>query len=79
MPILTKLGHVVDKCVSLTVPIQISQQGAAVQGQIVNAEPTLPCTAGIKQGTLEKERGGTHIPPSQNSFEKNCPFTTLLN
>jgi hypothetical protein len=53
---LTKLGHVVDECVSLTISIQISQLGTAVQGQVVDAEPTLPCTAGIQQGTLGERR-----------------------
>lgn len=45
---LTKFGHVVDERVSLTVAIQVSQLGAAVEGQVVDAEPTLPCTAGVK-------------------------------
>lgn len=59
---LTKLGHVVDERVSLTVSIQISQLGAAVQGQVMDAEPTLPCTAGVKQGTLGEGRKGKLTP-----------------
>lgn len=66
---LTKLGHVVDECVSFTVSIQISQLGAAVQSQIVDTEPSLTCTAGIEQGALG-EKGRTHIPPSPKPFEK---------
>lgn len=57
---LTKLGHVVDERVSLTVSVQISQLGAAVQGQVVDAEPSLSCTARIEQGTLGGERGNSH-------------------
>lgn len=59
---LTKLGHVVDERVSLTVSIQISQLCAAVQGQIVDAEPSLPSTAGVEQGTLGEGRKGELIP-----------------
>ena len=47
---LTKLGHVVDERVSLTVSVQISQLSAAVESQVVDAEPSLPCTAGVEQG-----------------------------
>ena len=58
---LTKLGHVVDERVSLTVSVQISQLSAAVESQVVDAEPSLPCTAGVEQGTLgESERGNSH-------------------
>lgn len=52
---LTKLGHVVDERVSLTVSVQISQLSAAVESQVVDAEPSLPCTAGVEQGTLRGE------------------------
>ena len=52
---LTKLGHVVDERVSLTVSVQISQLSAAVESQVVDAEPSLPCTAGVEQGTLGGE------------------------
>lgn len=67
---LTKLGHVVDECVSLTVSIQISQLGAAVEGQVVDAEPSLPCTAGVEQGTLGEGRQGVHTPLSPEPSEK---------
>lgn len=52
---LTKLGHVVDERVSLTVSVQISQLSAAVESQVVDAEPSLPRTAGVEQGTLGGE------------------------
>lgn len=76
---LTKLGHVVDERVSLTVSIQISQLGAAVQGQIVDAEPSLPCTAGVEQGTLGERRKGELIPLPHQSPLKNCSFAVLLS
>lgn len=68
---LTKLGHVVDERVSLTVSIQVSQLGAAVEGQVVDAEPTLPCTAGIKQGTLGEGRKG-ELTPSLTMLPTPC-------
>lgn len=77
--ILTKLGHVVDECVSLTVSIQISQLGAAVQGQVVDAEPSLPCTAGVEQGTLGEGRKEELIPLPHQSPLKNCSFTVLIS
>ena len=75
---LTKLGHVVDECVSLTVSIQISQLGAAVQGQVVDAEPSLPCTAGVEQSTLGEGRKGEFIPLPHQSPLKNCSFAILV-
>lgn len=49
-----RLGHVVDEHVSLTVSVQISQLDAAVEGHVVDAESSLPCAAGVEQGTLQE-------------------------
>lgn len=61
-----QLGHVVDERVSLTVSVQISQLSAAVGSQVVDAEPSLPCTAGVEQGITGRVRGATYTLPHQD-------------
>lgn len=53
-------GEVVDDGVGLAVAIEISQLGAAVHRQVVDAQTPLAAAAGVQDGALMERRRHSH-------------------
>lgn len=52
---LTGFSEEVDESVRLAALVELGQLRAAVQTQVVDAEPPLPADGGVEQGTLTAE------------------------
>jgi len=56
--VLTVFGEEVDDRVRLTVAVEVSQLGAAVDRHVVDAEPPLAAAAGVQHGALQGKQTG---------------------